>query len=188
MRSRSTRTLLALAATLALIAVPAAQASAHEFKASAAGTIEGKQVGSQLFKVAAGNFECTKATLKGSVLNGSQKTILETVKYGGCSFFGSSLTVTPAEYEFNAEGTVSLLNKVTMEDKTGACHFTVGPASAIKSVAYKNLTGGLLESHLTLKGVPYTTSGGICGPTTGGNLEAGGELEAGLASGTIEWK
>lgn len=186
MRSRSTRTLLALAATLALIAVPAAQASAHEFKASAAGTIEGKQSGNQVFKDNAGNFTCTKAALTGSVLKGSQKTIRETVKYSGCSFFGSGLTVTPAEYEFNAEGTVSLLNKVTMEDQVGGCHLTVGPASSIKSVVYKDLAGGLLESDLTLSGVPYTSTGGFCG--TSGSLELNGRLEAGLASGTLEWK
>ncbi len=186
MRSRSTRTLLAAAAALTLIAIPAAQASAHEFNASTAGTIEGKQLGSQKFKVNAGNFECTKATAKGTVVKGSQKNIRETVKYTGCTFFGASMTATPAEYEFNAEGTVSLLNTVTLEVPIAGCQLTVAPASAIKSVAYKNLAGGLLESKLTLTGVPYTTTGGICG--TGGALEANGALQAGLASGTLEWK
>lgn len=187
MRFKFTKAVVALVTVVALSAVGVAQASAHEFNATVEGTLEGKALNSMVFrKSTSGTWTCTKAAISGKVVKGSQKTVKETVKYSGCTYFGFLMTVSPAEYEFSAEGTVSLLNKFTMEIPILGCHMTLEPATGLKSVSYKNLTGGKLESKLALEGLKYTGTGGECG--TGGTITATGNLESTLPSGTLEWK
>ena len=189
MKSKFTKSVVALLAVFALTAVGVAQASAHEFNASVEGTLEGKASSVQEFLFSSGGTKslCKTAAISGKVVKGSQKTVKETVKYGECNYFGFSMKVTPAEYEFSAEGTVSVLKKVTFEMPLLGCAVTLEPGTGLNSVSYKNLSAGKLESKLVLTGLKFTGSGGSCGtgPSTG---SAVGNLESTLPSGTIEWK
>jgi hypothetical protein len=175
---------------LSLLAVAVPQsATAHEFVASKAGAVTGKQVNVQKFETNAGVFECKKASSEGSVTAGSQKTAIVKVQFSECAAFGFVVIASVAEFEFDAEGTATIKKLVTMEVPLGECELTLPVAgnSKLKTVTYKNLTGGKLEIKSALKSMTYGATGGLCGePGTNGMYN--GSSEVVLAGGTVEWK
>lgn len=179
----------ALVGALALWALAAGSASAHEFVASKTGPTKGKQLNVQKFQTNAGIFECKKETSEGSVVLGSQKTTIEKIKYTECAAFGFGVNVSEAEFEFNAEGTVAFKKLVTMEVPLAGCEVTLPTAGngALKTVSYKNLAGGKVEVKSLLKNMTYGATGGTCGEP-GKNGEYNGNAEVELTGGTIEWK
>jgi hypothetical protein len=196
MKSKFTKAVVALLAVFALSAVGVAQASAHEFNASVAGTLESKQSSAQVFRYYYGLFECrTGTTGTAKVIKGSQKTIKETVQYGGCAFGGGYLLkVSPAEWEFNAEGTITLLKPFTFtlakHPTNSECTITFEPAkngSEEHFALYKNLAGGKLATEYGTENVNSTGSGGECGEGTT-RATVFGHLESSLPSGTLTWK
>jgi len=178
----------ALVAALALGALAAGSASAHEFVASKAGTTKDKQLNVQKFKTNAGVFECKKEASEGSVTAGSQKVTIEKLKYTECTAFGFVVNVSEAEFEFNAEGTVAIKKLVTMEVPLGECSVTLPTTGngALKTVSYKN-NSGKVEVKSTYKSMTYGANGGLCGEP-GMNGEYNGNSEVELVSGTLEWK
>ena len=178
----------ALVAALALGALAAGSASAHEFVASKAGTTKDKQLTVQKFKTSAGVFECKKESSEGSVVSGSQKTTTEKIKYTECTAFGFGVKVSEAEFEFNAEGTVTIKKLVTMEVPLAECNVTLPTTgnSNLKSVTYKN-NSGKVEVKSLYKSMTYGATGGSCGePGTNGEYTGNSEVE--LVGGTLEWK
>jgi hypothetical protein len=189
--SRSKAVWLALAAVLALSAVAVASASAHEFVASKEGTLKGTN-NSEIhkFTTAAGTVECLKATGSGKVKGLKFKTQKVKVAYGECTTSSGTIsaTVSEAEFEFNAEGTVTVLN--TIKSESDGCTVTVGPTgnSGLKSVTYENKSGKVnLKSNVG--GITYSASSGCAGgEKTGTAGEYVGNEETELVSGTLEWK
>lgn len=178
----------ALVAALAFGALAAGSASAHEFVASKTGTTKDKQLNVQKFKTNAGVFECKKETSEGSVVAGSQKATIEKLKYTECAAFGFGVNVTEAEFEFNAEGTVTIKKLVSLEVPLGGCEVTLPTTgnSNLKSVTYKNNTGKV-EVKSLYKSMTYGATGGVCGePGTNGEYNGNSEVE--LVGGTLEWK
>jgi uncharacterized iron-regulated membrane protein len=181
---------LALVAAFAFTAV--ATAGAHEFKASKTGTLTGAGVGNQTFHVNAGNVVCEKLALSGSVTALASKTQKVTGTYSTCEAFGSKVTITAAEYVFNAEGSVEVANTVTITNATGKCSVKVTPAgnSALKTVKYSNSSGKITTSTAVQK-INYEPNGSTntCGTTklaqTNGTYT--GEATTELTGGTIEW-
>lgn len=179
---------LCLVAVFALSAVAAASASAHEFVASKEGTVLDHGLNTHKFKTSVGTVECKKVSSEGKAKSGKQETLTEKVTYSECELtepFKGSATVSVAEYQFNANETVSVLNTITV--KTSLCTITVGPQSKLSSVKYKNLTGGKVEVNAGVKAIEYKTSG-LCGSKTEKTGEYTGLAEAELSGGTLEWK
>ncbi len=178
----------ALVAVLVYSAFAAGLASAHEFVASKAGTTKDKQLNVQKFKTSAGVFECKKETSEGSVVAGSQKTTIEKLKYTECTAFGFGVNVSEAEFEFNAEGTVTIKKLVTLEVPLAECNVTLPTTgnSNLKTVTYKNNTGKV-EIKSLYKSMTYGATGGTCGEP-GNNGEYNGNSEVELVGGTLEWK
>jgi hypothetical protein len=178
-----------LIAVIALVALSATSASAHEFVASKAGTVKGKQVTVQKFETSSGIFECKKDTAEGSVVSGSQGTVIVKVQFLECAYFGFGMEASVAEFELSAEGTATLKKLVTMEVPLAGCEITFPTAgnSNMKTVTYKNLAGGKLEIKSLFKGMTYGATGGGCGePGKNGAFNGASEVE--LPSGTLEWK
>jgi hypothetical protein len=181
---------LCLVAALALSSVSAAAASAHEFVASKAGTVKAPQVTNHKFQTNAGTIECMNSTSEGKAVAGSQKTNTQKVKYSECTAFGFEAVISVAELQFSADEWVSVLNKVTIELPLPECKITINPTKnkELKKVTYKNSAPvKTTEAKALVRGITYTSSGGMCG-TSGENGEYAGNSKIELVGGTIEWK
>lgn len=179
---------MTIVAVLAFAAVGVASASAAEFQASAEGlALKGEATSAeQVFKTGSGTVECATATPSGATeaLKATEQKVK--VEYGSCKAFGaSSVTVSPAEYDFNANGTVKIENDIVISVKSilGSCTVTVGPQD-VGSVSYNNVGKGI-EEESNVTGIEYTSSGGVCGSSgTEGTYAGSAFVEA--EGGTIE--
>lgn len=158
---------VAVLAACALSVVVVAPASASVFLASAAGAlILDNQLNTHKFSTDGGVIECTKVKSHGITLALSAKSQVETVLYSGCKAFGSGVTITPAEYQFNADNTVSVLNTIVVTSVTGNCTVKVEPNQRLKTVLYlpDPNNSSALNIKVEVTGILYLNSGGICGP------------------------
>jgi hypothetical protein len=171
----------------AFSAVAVANASAApEFTASAAGTLSGTQTSNQVFTTNGGTVTCTKASTTGNVAT----TALEqevTVNYSGCTAFGfASVTISPATYNLHANGTVDILNTITISVPLGGCTVTVGPQKGKGTVTYTNGTSDITESS-NVTGIVYTTTGGICGSGGSNGVYKGSNTVTRVGGGFLKW-
>jgi hypothetical protein len=186
MRAKYRAMTVAILAVLAMATVGIAQASAHEFKASAAGILKGKKTTAQIFDTNSGSFECSEATSEAKVKAGSQSAFIDKVSFSGCKFFGFSFTTTVAEFELGANESAYLLNKVTMSVIGAGCTMTLEPNKEAKTGAFANLSGGKMEATMELLHIHFVSTGGLCGES--GNMAFVGKSALELPGGTIEWK
>ena len=104
-------------------------------------------------------------------------------EYTGCTAFGSSATVSPAEYELSADETVSIINKtIVITVKVAGCSIEVKPQNNLKGIRYlidPNSGNTRLLAHAEVEKIVSTTIGG--GTTCGGE----GEHTAGLYRGLL---
>lgn len=163
-----------------------ADASAHTFKASQKGELKVKQMQEQLFTTAAGTIECEELTGKGTVNVLETEVQTATIEYKECYAFGIEAIVSPVEYEFNANGTVSILKAVTIK-ASAFCTIKIPAQSKLSSVRYINLTGGKLELEPDVLGITSTGSGSGCGYGTESDGSYAGRSEVELVGGTLEW-
>jgi hypothetical protein len=123
----------------------------------------------------------------GEIKEGKSLAHKEVFTYSGCSAFGSKVKVTPAHFEFNAEGPVKLENEVVIEPTNEECEVVI-PSQTLEHATYENKSGGKVQAEASAVGIRSKPSGGSCGSTE--NLEGSysgaalGELEGG----TLEWK
>lgn len=144
----------AIASALAMSVAGAASASAAEFNGPK-GSLEAKALATQTFKTAAGNVECEKLSATGTVEGGKKPTQNATVTYETCKAFGHTATVSPAHYEFNANGSVKIITEaITVTVKVEGvtkCTVTVptqtieDEPSSQEGVEFENLAGGNLK-------------------------------------------
>jgi hypothetical protein len=174
---------LALIAACSLSAVAVASASASEFTFSKTGALKGETVGAQSFTTAAGKFECKKAAVSGAVTGLKSATQKATVQYGGCSFFGEALKFSPAEYEYNTNGTVKLLKEVVGEAGEESCVMKI-PAQTLSGIGYAN-DAGKLEEKAAVTGIVSTGTGACAYATESKGTLVGTSLVE-LVGGTLE--
>jgi hypothetical protein len=163
-------------ALIVLVGTLAASALAQGFTITKLG--KGKMIAgsAQLIKTSAGTIECKKASavLNFTALNFS---VLEVPKleYSECVGLGSTASVTPASYDFNAAGSMQLTKTMTIEPEGMGCSFVFERATR-EAVSYSITASGLLVLDLGVSGLPYSGTGGVCGGS--GTARYSGVLEA----------
>jgi len=180
---------MALLAAFALVAVDAVSVSAsgHEFIASKTGTTKSTQVNAQVFKTGAGTLECAKVTGTGAISEGASITHKEVFTYSGCVAFGGKVTITPAHFEFNANGPVKLEKQVVISPASGECEILLEPQT-VEHASYEDKSGGKVEAEASAVKIHSIGTGLGCG--TGENQEGTykGKVLGELEGGTLEWK
>src|ERR1700723_2459980 len=115
---------VAMVAAFAVVAVDAisVSASGDEFVASKVGKIKSKGA-AQKFKTSAGTIECTEVTGSSEVVSGELKSVThkEVLTFVNCTGFGSSVAVTAAHLELNANGSAKLEKRVTLAPEGLGC-------------------------------------------------------------------
>jgi hypothetical protein len=179
---------VALLATFGVVAVNAVSVSASgdEFVASKTGKTKSKQIDSQVFKTSAGTLECAKVTGSGEIKEGKSAAHKEVFTYSACRAFGSSATMSTADFEFSASGPVKLENTIEIVIGGGECEILIEPQT-VEKAAYANKTGGKIEAEANALKIHSRGTGGDCG---GSNTEGSynGAMTAELEGGTLEWK
>jgi hypothetical protein len=169
---------------MSVLWIGAASASAHEFESSG-GATRGAQVGIEEFVVYPMKVNCQHAVAKGSAPSGKFVSYTTEIKSSSCTTFngGVKVAVSPAQWQYNAEGTEALLNEVTIRPIGLGCHYSVPPQSAFtkQSVLFED---GVLPANLKfpegqkkltiyskLQGLTYTAFGWPCtGPKSAKEL------------------
>jgi hypothetical protein len=108
------------------------------------------------------------------------------VQYIGCTAFALKAEVSEAEYEFNSNGLVSVLNSIVVTIPSLACSIKIAPTSNknLSTVKYENHGANIIETS-EVTGITYASSGGFCGSSgTSGEYTGSSEIE--LEGGTIE--
>lgn len=179
---------LALAAVLAVIGVGAVPVSAveHEFVASKTGKTSSVWKNVQVFKTGAGTIECSKVTGTGEITALKSSVHKETLTYTECIAFGfPKVLVTPAHFEFNANGSAKLEKSVTVTPEGSGCEVVI-PAQTVESIGYTNESGKLGAEAVVFNIVSKGT-GGVCGAENKEGTYTG-KILATLEGGTLEWK
>jgi hypothetical protein len=161
---------LVLASIACLCAAFAASASAFtEFTAkSPNAAIKDVNKGTHTFSIpgASSPVECTVVKSSGTATKTKSATQQTVVAYSSCTAFGFlPATVSNADYEFNANGTVTQLNTVTI--KATGCEVVVEPTgnSNLKAITYTQVAGTNKEVEIkaNVSGITEKAPGGICG-------------------------
>jgi hypothetical protein len=177
---------LALVVVFAMSAAAAASAGAHEFSATVMGTVKGTAKATQVFTTAAGKVECSTLSVTSGQTVLASKTETATIQYSGCKAFGLSATISPATYEFNAEGSVKLAKQISI--KATACQVTVPTAGNenLKSVGYKQSgTEVVIEPNVT--GITSEGTGTACTYAKESKGTYTGNSSVSVAGGTVSW-
>jgi hypothetical protein len=165
--------------------VAAANASAAHFQTNETGTVKGKALNTQTFTFSGGTAKCTTATTSGSVSEDGPAELKVSVAYSGCTAFGKEATVSTAELDLHASGTVDVLNTITVT--VSGCTVKIGSQSGLKSVSYEDQESGKLIEKESLSNISYTSSGGICGSSgSTGSFSGNSELELNEGAGVLE--
>lgn len=180
---------LVLIAALGVAGVGAVSVSAsgHEFYASKTGKTKSKQTSAQVFKTGAGTLECTTVTGSGEIKEGLSTAHREVFTYSGCSAFGSKVKVSPAHFEFEANGPVKLENEVTIVPTNEECEVVI-PSQTLEKATYENKPGGKLQAEANAFNIHSKPSGGACGSTENTEGSYSGAALGELEGGTLEWK
>jgi hypothetical protein len=178
--------ILLSATTLAGVSAVSVSANGHEFVANKTGKTTSKGTNRQIFKTGAGTIECTTVTGTGKIEALSFGTHKEVLTYSGCTGFGTTLNITPAHFEFNANETATLEKAVTISSESLTCKVVVEPQT-LNNVAYTNSSGKLIATA-TVTGIHSLPTGGKCGSKENAEGSYSGSIEAELEGGTVEWK
>jgi hypothetical protein len=153
---------------VSMIATTGASASEFAFSTFPA-KLSGEGTTTQVFKASEGSsaVECEKLLASGEVTKegGEEQDI--TMYYSGCEAFGERATVTEASYEFDANGSVSVLRTITIDVPELDCTITMSPQVGLKTVTYKN-DGNDLLIQANVKGNDIKGFNGITDTVAGG--------------------
>ena len=171
--------------TLAGVSAVSVSASGHEFIASKTGKTKSKGTNAQIFKTGAGTIECTTVTGTGEMKETKTVTHKEVLTYSGCIGFGVSITVTPADFEYNANGSARLENTVEVSSESLGCEVLIEPQT-LNTISYANSSGKLMAAANVSK-IHSQGTGGMCG---GKNTEGSytGSIQGEVEGGSLEWK
>jgi hypothetical protein len=170
---------------IAGVSAVSVSANGHEFIASKTGKTKSKQANTQILKTSAGTVECTTVSGTGEMTETKSVTHKEVLTYSNCTGFGTSIKVSAAHFEFNANGSAKLEKTVTVKPEGAGCEVLIEPQT-LESLSYTNTSGKLMAAASVTKIVSKGT-GGVCG---GENTEGSysGSIEGEVESGTVEWK
>ncbi|HSZ15400.1 MAG TPA: hypothetical protein VK790_15300 [Solirubrobacteraceae bacterium] len=161
-------------------------ASGHEFVVSKTGKTKSKgtSVG-QVFKTGAGTIECTSVTGTGEMTELKSVTHKEVLTYSNCSGFGMGIKVTPAHFEFNANGSARLEKTVFVTPEGAGCEVLIEPQT-LEAMTYSN-SSGKVTAEAAVMNIRSRGTGGSCG---GENTEGSysGKIQGEVEGGTAEWK
>lgn len=171
--------------TLAGVGAGSVSANGHEFITNGTGKTKSKGTNAQKFKTSAGTIECSTVTGTGEVKETKMVTHKEVLTYSGCIGFGANLKVSPAHFEFNANGTAKLETQVVVTSASLTCEVLIEPQT-LKTLAYAN-ESGKVKATANVSGIQSIGTGGVCG---GENNEGSytGSIQGELEGGTVEWK
>ncbi len=177
---------LVSAFAIAGVSAVSVSASGHEFIVSKTGKTKSKGTNPQVFKTGAGTIECTTVIGSGEIKELKSVTHKEVLTYSGCTGFGVSISVTPAHFEFNANGSARLEETVIVSSESLGCEVLIEPQT-LESLAYTNASGKVTATATVTKIHSKGTGGDCGGKNTEGSYTGSiqGELES---SGTVEWK
>ncbi len=178
---------MVLLTAFAVVGVDAVSVSAsgHEFYASKTGTTKSKQTNAQVFKANGGTLECSEVSGTGTISEGHSIMHKEVFTYSGCTAFGSSATISPAHFEFNANGPVKLEKEITVVATGAECEIVI-PAQTVEAATYENESGKVKASANAFKIHSKGTGGSCKGESTEGTYT--GRVLGELEGGTLEWK
>jgi hypothetical protein len=181
---------LALVAVCAIGVTTAASAGASTFLLLGATTakLTAKALATQKFVTHAGTVECTTLTTSGEATVKHALVLRATVTYTGCKAFGLAATVSPAEYEFSADGTVTVLKAITI--KATECLVTVQGGQTVGPVKYLNNkpNPGEIEIEPSVTNIMSSGTGAACAYALESiGTYTGNSLVAALGGATIEW-
>ncbi len=177
------------------MAVPA-MASAHEFTSTEATTLEVVKNETQVFKLVPSSSEAVECTTEkivkgGAVPRGSFTTVEAEVAYSGCHAVHTALgtlsaTVSNAQYKFNANEYVSLLNEITI-NASGLCTIKVKAQSPLELVLYEPLSSGNMLINPQVDNIAWSKSG-LCGSASGTEGTYKGTTEVHGPESELSWK
>jgi hypothetical protein len=164
-----------LAAMLGVLAISAASASASEFEASGGATRGSSISKTEEFKTWPMTITCAKAVTKGTVPSGKFASLSDEAKYSSCTAFGGlvKVIVSPGFFEYNANGTESILEPITLNPALG-CKYEIPAQTGFtkETLAFGDETfyGNTkfpngqqkLNIYSTLTGMHYTAKGYPC--------------------------
>jgi hypothetical protein len=180
-----------MAVAICALSVGVASASASEFEATGGATKGLSVTKNEEFRVYPMTIICPRAATKGSVAPGKSSSFRTEVKYTLCTTFGTlKVTVTPAVFEFGADGTVAILAPITITPTLLKCHYEIPPQAGFtkESVFYSDVTSfsnkkfpegqQKIQVESLLQGMHYTAVGWPCiGPKNPPEVKEGKELE-----------
>jgi hypothetical protein len=176
---------LALVAVCAMSASMAASAGASSFLSTvASGALTGKLVSLQKFNTKAGQVECSALTVSGSVITTKATIQAATVNYTGCKAFGLAATITPASYEFNANGGVTVVKTITI--KATGCTVIVPGGQKLGTVKYAN-SGSEIELTPNVTGITSEGVGAACTYASESKGTYEGKSKTAVVGGTLKW-
>lgn len=176
---------LLAAFTLAGVGAGSVSANGHEFITSTTGKTKSKGLNPQKFKTGAGTIECSTVTGTGEVKETKMVTHKEVLTFSGCIGFGANLKVTPAHFEFNANGSARLEKQLVISSESLTCEVLLEPQT-LESIAYTNASGKVTAAASVTK-IRSIGTGGMCGSeNTEGSYS--GSIQGELEGGTVEWK
>jgi hypothetical protein len=178
-----------MVAAFAVVAVDAisVSASGDEFVSSKAGKIKSKG-GAQKFKTSAGTIECGEVTGTSEITSSELKSVThkEVLTFIDCVGFGSTVTISTAHLELNANGSAKLEKRVALKPEGAGCEVFIEPQT-LESFGYSNAGGGKVTVEPNVLKIHSRGTGGACG---GENTEGSysGTILSELEGGSIEWK
>jgi hypothetical protein len=184
------RQLSALLAASALCAIGAGNASAAEFTFSATGTLEGRALEHQVFTTNGGEVACTGATATAPLNNTVFTEIHSTWTYTNCKAFSiATVHISPATLTLTADGTVHLVNPITITPTifgVSVCTVTIS-AQTWTGIAYSNVGATNITVTPTVNGITYITTGGACGVSGSNGTYNGASEWARRGGGTVRF-
>lgn len=178
---------LLAASAVAGVSAVSVSASGHEFAASATGTLKSKWTNAQVFKTGAGTIECGEVTGTGKVKELKSVTQKETLTYSSCTGFGGGIKISPAHFEFNANGSAKLEKTVVVTPEGLGCEVIIEP-QVLERIGYTNNAGGTVTSSATVLHIHSYGTGGSCGGEEETEGDYTGSIKTELEGGTIKWE
>jgi len=166
-----------------------APAGAHEFIASTTGKTTIKLLTTSVVTVNGGKtIECTGASLIGGAVKTTKSlSITSTTQFEKCKAFGLAATVSLVKATSTADGSVSLLQTVTVTATGCTATFPSAKNQGLSTITYRN-TNKEIEKLASIKNITSSGTGASCTYAEESSGTFKGDALVGLVSGTLEWK
>jgi hypothetical protein len=176
-------------ALLAVVAIGGANAisvsaNGHEFIASKLGKTKSQGSGTQVFRASGFAIECATVTGSGTITETHSATHKEALTFGECTGFGGGVSVSTADFDYNANGPATLEKRVLIAPEGMSCEIVIEPQT-VEGLTYENVSGKL-KSNSSIGKIKIKPTSTACGTATEASYS--GTINAELEGGTLEWK